>query len=120
MRPTPWTKVALVNLAIAVALGAFGAHGLKGKIDEQAMEWFKTGHSYHMWLGIVLLVVTLMSARAIAGWLLVAGTILFSGSLYLMAVTGMKWLGAVTPLGGALWIGTLLWLAMTKPRETAE
>lgn len=119
MNPTAWTRFALVNLGVAVALGAFGAHGLKGKIDDSALEWFKTGHSYHMWLGIVLLVASLFIRRNAQLWLLVVGTVLFSGSLYLMAVTGMRWLGAVTPFGGAMWIGALLWAGISKPKEVA-
>lgn len=99
------------NLALAIGLGAFGAHGLRGRVSEQALEWFRTGHSYHMWVGLALLGLALagfLSGRRVwVGWGLVFGTVFFCGSLYLMTVTGMRWLGAVTPVGGVAWIVSL-------------
>ena len=102
--------------AAGVALGAFGAHALKARLAADALALWNTGVQYHLWhaLGLVLVGV---SAALIpdgpwlrtAGWLLVAGILLFSGTLYAMALGAPKWLGAVTPLGGAAFL--LGWLA---------
>lgn len=90
-----------------VGLGAFGAHALKGKLAPDMLVIFQTGVQYHLWhaLGVILIGVLahlLPAARAlpIAGWLMVAGIALFSGSLYALSVTGIRMLGAITPLGG--------------------
>lgn len=120
-----WVGVAAgVNLALAVGLGAFGAHGLRGVIDEGAMEWFKTGHSYHMWhgLGLLALVVLPLTARmrGVLAGLFLGGTLLFSGSLYVMAVTGMRWLGMITPLGGVSWIAAWAVLAVALGKGSGE
>ena len=91
--------------AAGVALGAFGAHGLREAIGADELGWWNTAVQYQMWNGVGL--VGLGAARgrtAPAAWLLGAGTILFSGTLYLMALTGWRWLGMVTPVGGALMI----------------
>ncbi len=109
--------VAAWNLALAVGLGAFGAHGLKSVVSESAMEWFKTGHNYHMWMALGLLIITMVypSWKGVKAWsaLMLIGTILFSGSLYVMTVTGLRWLGAITPLGGASWIIGWIWLGVS-------
>ena len=101
---------ALVGL-LAVALGAFGAHALRGRLDDYARGIFETAVQYHFYhaLALVLVGVILLSQSATqpsmtllksSGWLFLIGTAVFSGSLYLLAITGTKWLGAVTPLGG--------------------
>ncbi|HAI12305.1 MAG TPA: DUF423 domain-containing protein [Phycisphaerales bacterium] len=102
---------------LGVILGAFGAHGLKDQISESMMANYQTGVQYHMIHALALLGTALASARlrqntvVLAGWFFVAGIIIFSGSLYIMALTGMKWLGAITPIGGvALIVGWLLLL----------
>ena len=90
---------------LAIAFGAFGAHALEGKLSEQAIGWWKTGAMYHLPLSAVTVTMGALTrfgfpgARP-AGWLFAGGTVVFSGSLYLLALTGMRWLGAVTPLGG--------------------
>jgi uncharacterized membrane protein YgdD (TMEM256/DUF423 family) len=108
--------------AIGVILGAFAAHALRGRIDPQNLAVFETGVRYQMFHALALLGVGLASARwggesaraargiAAAGGFFLAGTFLFSGSLYLLAVTGARWLGAITPLGGVAFIAG--WVAL--------
>ncbi|WP_430487864.1 DUF423 domain-containing protein [Priestia flexa] len=100
-----------INAALAVALGAFGAHGLEGKISEKYLEVWKTGVQYHMFHAIGLFVVALLLAKApqstllsTSGWLMMGGIVLFSGSLYVLSTSGIKVLGAITPLGGVAFI----------------
>lgn len=105
-----------LSAGLAVALGAFAAHGLRSRISAEALTTFETGARYHMYHALALLGVAWALGRwsgpwaGAAGWLFVAGTILFSGSLYLLAVTGVRALGAITPLGGLAFI--LGWLAL--------
>jgi uncharacterized membrane protein YgdD (TMEM256/DUF423 family) len=96
---------------LAVALGAFGAHALRGRLDDYARGVFETAVQYHFYhaLALVLVGVLLLSQPATAllkssGWLFLIGIAVFSGSLYILAITGIKWLGAVTPLGGLAFI----------------
>jgi uncharacterized membrane protein YgdD (TMEM256/DUF423 family) len=100
-----------------VILGAFGAHGIKGHITEHMMANYQTGVQYHMIHALALLGTALASARlrkntvVLAGWFFAAGILIFSGSLYVMALTDMRWLGAITPIGGVcLIVGWLLLL----------
>ena len=98
--------------ALGVALGAFGAHGLKARLDPEALAWWHTGVQYHLWHAIALVAVgaaALPGTRTVA-ILMALGVLLFSGSLYVMALTGMRWLGMVTPLGGLALIAGWLWL----------
>lgn len=102
---------------IAVAAGAFGAHALKSRLEPASLAIFEIGARYQMYHAIGLIAVAFAvgqwpAARTAvwAGWLFVAGTILFSGSLYLLALTGMRWLGAVAPLGGLAFM--LGWLCL--------
>lgn len=105
-----------LSAALAVALGAFAAHGLRSRVSPEALQAFETGARYHMYHALALLAVAWAVSRwpsawvSAAGWLFVAGTVLFSGSLYLLAVTGVRALGAITPLGGLAFI--LGWLAL--------
>ena len=102
--------------ALGVALGAFGAHGLKTVLSPDMLATFETGVRYHLIHALAILAVGVLiriwpEARLLpaAGWLLAAGVLLFSGSLYLLAVSGVRWLGAVTPIGGvALIVGWVL------------
>jgi len=96
---------------ISVALGAFGAHALRERLDAGMLANFETGARYQMYHALALLAVAWAVSRfpnsqlpPLAGWLFIAGSVLFSGSLYLMAFTGQRWLGAVTPFGGVAFI----------------
>ena len=105
-----------ISAGLAVALGAFAAHGLRSRISPEALQTFETGARYQMYHALALLAVAWAVTRwpggavTAAGWLFIAGTLLFSGSLYLLAVTGMRVLGAITPFGGLAFI--LGWLAV--------
>lgn len=102
---------------LAVVAGAFGAHALGARLPAARLETFETAARYHMYHAIGLVLVGLMAARWPAlGWngpglLMVAGVALFSGSLYALALTDVRWLGAITPIGGVLWIAAWLWAA---------
>ena len=91
---------------LSVALGAFAAHGLKSQLSPEMLAAFETGVRYQMYHSLALLVAgyaardAALQAFTYAGWLFVAGIVLFSGSLYALATTGTTWLGAVTPFGG--------------------
>lgn len=96
---------------LAVMIGAFGAHGLRGKLDDYAMGVFETAVQYHFYHALALLAVGVIALSQphttllkSSGWLFVLGTLIFSGSLYVLAITGVKWLGAITPLGGLAFI----------------
>jgi uncharacterized membrane protein YgdD (TMEM256/DUF423 family) len=104
---------------LAVAAGAFGAHALRERLSATALDTFQTGAQYQMYHALATLAVGILLARFsiegsawlnAAGWLFVAGTVLFSGSLYLLAVTDVRWLGAITPLGGVAFLAG--WLAL--------
>ncbi len=95
----------------AVLLGAFGAHALRAKLTPDMLAVYQTGVQYHFWHALGLLAVALTLAHLpesellkITGWLMLAGIAVFSGSLYLLAVTGTRWLGAITPIGGMAFI----------------
>jgi uncharacterized membrane protein YgdD (TMEM256/DUF423 family) len=105
-----WMVHAAMSGFIAVAAGAFAAHGLKGRLGEEHLQIFETAARYQMYHALALLAVAWLSHTApspavgVAGWAFVIGTILFSGSLYVLALTGMKWLGAITPFGGVAFL----------------
>lgn len=104
--------LAALSGAIAVAAGAFGAHafGQGDGAQGQAAEWLRTGGFYQLIHAVAALAALRLEARGPA-WLFVAGGALFAGTLYLMALGSPRWLGAVTPIGGALLIAGWLWLA---------
>jgi len=113
-----------VLAALGIALGAFGAHALRAMLDERALGWWDTAVQYQMWTAIGLVALGLAPARLrTAPLLIVAGMLVFSGSLYAMALTGARWLGMVTPLGGLLMIigwALAAWvLARTRSSSTA-
>lgn len=114
------TLIALgaLNAAIAVGAGAFGAHGLRERLEPRALEIFETAARYQMYhaLAIVLCGVLATRGATTAGWILQAGIIVFSGSLYALALTGVKGLGAITPLGGLAFLVGWLYLAWTAWR----
>jgi uncharacterized membrane protein YgdD (TMEM256/DUF423 family) len=112
-----WICAAAVNGFLAVALGAMAAHGLRGQVDPEQIAWIETGSDYGMAHGLALMGVALFWGRAqeglmpprrslrLAGWGFLAGTLLFSGALYVMGLTGQRALGAVVPVGGILLLG---------------
>jgi len=91
---------------IGVAMGAFAAHGLKSRLSPEMLSTFEVGARYQMYHALALIVVAWAQTRwggtltTASGWLFVSGTILFSGSLYVLSISGVKWLGAITPFGG--------------------
>ncbi len=111
-----WVFLGSLNMVIAIALGAFGAHGLKGKISKQMFENWTTGAHYHIIHALALLFIGLLILKAnhhtslvsLSGWLILIGILLFSGSLYVMALTNIKTFGAITPFGGFSFI--IAWL----------
>jgi uncharacterized membrane protein YgdD (TMEM256/DUF423 family) len=113
---TGWFVVGAVLSGLGVILGAFGAHGLKTRVTPDLLVIFETGVRYQMYHALALLALGLAAARwsspwfNAAGWLFVAGIVIFSGSLYVMTFTGARWLGAITPLGGLAFI--LGWAAL--------
>jgi uncharacterized membrane protein YgdD (TMEM256/DUF423 family) len=96
----------------AVALGAFGAHALKARVSAETLAVWHTGVEYHIFHSLGLLAVGLVAAQLPesmllkwSGWLMLAGIVLFSGSLYALALSGERWLGAITPIGGVAFLG---------------
>lgn len=107
-------RIAAILLFLAVALGAFGAHALRSTLSASGMmdAWNKAV-LYHLAHAVALLALALAGSANRGAWLfLCAGVVLFSGSLYLMAITGTRWLGAITPLGGACFLIGWAWLAL--------
>ncbi|WP_291159863.1 DUF423 domain-containing protein [Gemmatimonas sp. UBA7669] len=104
--------------AIAVAAGAFGAHALQSRVEPRLVEVFETGARYQMFHALALLAVAWATTRwpgsltTASGWLFVAGTVVFSGSLYAMTFTGIRALGAITPIGGVCFIAGWVCLAL--------
>lgn len=105
---------------LAVVLGAFGAHALKGRIAGEALGWWQTGVQYQMWHGLAVFSLGLLGSRAAKApaLLFVTGATVFSGSLYVMALGGPRWLGAVTPFGGAAMIGGWAVIAVRGVQRT--
>ena len=105
---------------LAVAFGAFGAHALKGRLDEYALGVFQTAVQYHFYHSLALLGVGILALSQpqtvllkTSGWMFLLGILVFSGSLYLLSVSGMRWLGAITPLGGLAFLAGWACLAAT-------
>ena len=106
-----WTVAGIVG-ALGVLLGAFGAHGLQDRVTPDLIDVWNTGARYHLVHALALCAVAAHpSSPRWAGGLFVAGVLLFSGSLYTMTLTGQRWLGAVTPLGGLCFVAGWLLLA---------
>lgn len=113
--------VALGSLSafVGVALGAFGAHGLKTKVAQDMLKVWETAVLYHLvhalgliFVGVLCFILPDVSSVRTAGWFLLGGTFLFSGSLYLLVLTGSKPLGIITPLGGVAFLAGWLMLAV--------
>jgi len=113
-----------VSAAVAVAAGAFGAHALRERVEPRLLEVFETGARYQMYHALALFAVAWLMGQggrsaapaSVAGWLFVAGTLLFSGSLYAMTLSGVRALGAITPLGGVCFIAGWLLMAVSASR----
>ena len=109
--------IGCVSAFLAVALGAFGAHGLKDRLAPEMLAVFETGVRYQIYHALALLAVAWACTRwpgavvNASGWLFVAGTVIFSGSLYVLALSGVRWLGAITPFGGVAFLAGWLCLA---------
>jgi uncharacterized membrane protein YgdD (TMEM256/DUF423 family) len=125
MQPVARTFIALgsINAALAVILGAFGAHALKARISPEMLSVYHTASQYHFYHALGMLLIGALasqirtgSALQLSGFLMLAGIVLFSGSLYLLAVTGVTWLGAITPLGGVAFIAAWVVLAYAALR----
>ena len=118
MTASGWLATGALFGATAVALGAFGAHGLKARVTADLLVVFETAARYHLVHALAIVAVAWAADRfpgpcaAAAGWLFVAGILLFSGSLYLMVLTGARALGAITPLGGLAFIAGWIALAL--------
>ena len=114
-----------ISAFLAVAAGAFGAHALRSRISMGDLAIFETAARYQMYHALGLLGVAWATVRwpgtlpQLAGWLFVVGTLLFSGSLYALALTGARWLGAITPLGGAAFLGGWILLALAARQPGA-
>lgn len=108
---------------VAVAAGAFGAHGLRARLTPDLLAVFETGARYHMYHALALLATAWAATRwpgpwpARAGWLFLIGTILFSGSLYALALSGIRWLGALTPFGGVAFLAGWACLLLAAVRR---
>jgi uncharacterized membrane protein YgdD (TMEM256/DUF423 family) len=123
MSPSAWLFLGSILGACGVALGAFGAHALKTRVDPAMLAVFDTAVRYHLTHALALLAVAWASERwpgassTAAGWLFTAGIVIFSGSLYVMVLTGARWLGAVTPIGGLALIAGWCVLALAALRH---
>ena len=107
-----------------VGFGAFGAHGLKAILSPAMLEVYKTGVTYQMWHALGLGLIAVFSQQAPeakllrwAGWLMFAGILVFSGSLYLLAILNLKWLGMITPLGGVMFLVAWLLVALFAAKQ---
>ena len=111
-------RLAAILAFLAVALGAFGAHGLKALLSANGTaEIWNTAVLYHLAHAVALVALALHGpANRGVGYLLTAGIVIFSGSLYLLAVTNVRWLGAITPVGGLCFLAGWAWLAISPPR----
>jgi uncharacterized membrane protein YgdD (TMEM256/DUF423 family) len=114
--------VGAISALVAVAAGAFGAHALRSRLSADLLAVFETAARYQMYHAIGLLFIALVAAdgnrlASAAGWLLIAGTLLFSGSLYALALSGARGLGAITPVGGLCFLAGWACLALAVLRR---
>jgi uncharacterized membrane protein YgdD (TMEM256/DUF423 family) len=115
--------VGAASALLAVAAGAFGAHALRARISPEYLAIFETGARYQIYHALALVAAAWAVARwpgslaVYAGWLFMLGTVLFSGSLYILALTGARWWGAVTPIGGMAFLAGWLCLVLTAVRR---
>ncbi len=115
-----WIAIGALNMAVAVILGAFGAHGLKNVANAQQLAWWHTATLYLLVHALGILLVGVMIrfnyATQTSAWLLQIGILVFAGSLYMMTLGAPRWFGAITPIGGVLMIVGWLWLAVSAFR----
>lgn len=117
--------LAALNMMAAVGAGAFGAHGLKNMISPERLAVWQTGVLYHLVHALGLFIIALLSlhwrspALTLAGRLMFAGILMFSGSLYMLAFAGTRWLGAITPIGGAAFLLAWALVAWAAYRQAA-
>lgn len=109
-----------IAMLLAVILGAFGAHALEERLSNEMLDIFTTGVTYHFYHAIGLLIVGIVSYHLPdsnllkwTGWLMIGGILIFSGSLYVLATSGVRWFGAITPIGGLCFIASWILLAIT-------
>jgi uncharacterized membrane protein YgdD (TMEM256/DUF423 family) len=114
-----------INAALVVMLGAFGAHGLKARMTAEMLAVYQTGVHYHLFHALGLLAVGLVATQIAdsvylrwSGWLMLVGIILFSGSLYVLSVSGLRWLGMVTPFGGVAFIAAWIVFVIAIAKAT--
>ncbi|HEX5581070.1 MAG TPA: DUF423 domain-containing protein [Gemmatimonadaceae bacterium] len=118
----PFLLLGALSAGLAVAAGAFGAHALRARLSVGDLATFETGVRYQMYHALALLAVAWIAHQwpgglpRAAGWLFVAGTVIFSGSLYTLVLTGQRWLGAVTPIGGVAFLAGWACLAAAALR----
>ena len=119
-----WFAAAAILCGLGVALGAFGAHALRDRLAADLLVVFETGVRYHFIHALALFAVAGAASRwpgplvGAAGWLFVAGILIFSGSLYVLAISGVRWLGAITPIGGLCMIAGWVLLAVAALRAS--
>ena len=105
-----WILIGITLAALAVAIGAFGAHGIKDRVSEGDLRIFETGVKYQFYHALGLIIIGILgyhfdpSMLKLPSSLMMAGIIIFSGSLYILVLSGQRWLGAITPIGGTLFI----------------
>ena len=112
MNPLVWIRCGAGFMFLAVAFGAFGAHALKTRLSADMLAIFETGVRYQVYHALGLFALACVGGPAKTGWCFVAGIILFSGSLYLLALTGERRLGMITPIGGVLFLAGWLFLLL--------
>lgn len=124
MHRTFWTLGCVFGF-MAVAAGAFGAHALRARLGAEMLAVWETAARYQMYHALALLAVAMGASRwpaggwGAAGWLFTAGIVVFCGSLYLLAFTGTRWLGAITPIGGVCFLAGWVMLALAARGATA-
>ena len=114
-----------INAALVVMLGAFGVHGLKAKLTAEMLAVYQTGVHYHLFHALGLLAIGIVATQIAdsvwlkwSGWLILLGIILFSGSLYVLSVSGLRWLGMVTPFGGVAFIAAWIVFVIAIVKST--
>ncbi|ELA08601.1 hypothetical protein MOMA_08566 [Moraxella macacae 0408225] len=123
MNKINWTSIACINMAVAIGCGAFGAHYLKTTLSTEQLAWWHTGTDYLFYQALGLLIVSTLIRQNLTmqkiALVMQIGSVVFSGSLYLMALGLPRWLGAITPLGGSLMLLAWVWLAVVLHKKSS-